>query len=81
MGWVDHIFVIDHVTCWYDSTPQYQMPEEDAFCVFVSLMKDYCLRELYKPSMADLSLCFHLLEKSLEDLLPNLYFHFKAVVS
>ena len=57
-----------------------QMPEEDAFCVFVSLMKDYRLRELYKPSMADLSLCFHLLEKSLEELFPNLYLHFRAVV-
>lgn len=56
------------------------MPEEDAFCVFVSLMKDYRLRELYKPSMADLGLCFHLLEKSLEELFPNLYLHFRAVV-
>lgn len=57
------------------------MPEEDAFCVFVNLMKDYRLRELYKPSMADLSLCFHLLEKSMEELFPNLHLHFRAVVS
>jgi hypothetical protein len=56
------------------------MPEEDAFCVFVSLMKDYRLRELYKPSMADLSVCFHILEKALEELFPNLYLHFRAVV-
>ena len=61
--------------------PPLQMPEEDAFCVFVNLMKDYRLRELYKPSMADLSLCFHLLEKSMEELFPNLYLHFRAVVS
>ena len=61
------------------STPP-QMPEEDAFCVFVSLMKDYRLRELYKPSMADLGLCFHLLERSMEELFPNLYLHFRAVV-
>ena len=56
------------------------MPEEDAFCVFVSLMKDYRLRELYKLSMADLGLCFHLLEKCLDELFPNLYLHFRAVV-
>ena len=42
------------------------MPEEEAFCVFVKLMKDYRLRDLFKPSMADLGLCFYIFEKFLE---------------
>ena len=43
-----------------------KMPEEDAFCVFVRLMYDYKLRDLFKPSMADLGLCFFQLERLVE---------------
>ncbi len=43
-----------------------QMPEEEAFCVLVQLMQFYKMRELYKPSMADLSLCFYQLDKLVE---------------
>ena len=39
-----------------------QMPEEEAFAVFVALMQDYRLRELFKPSMAELGLCMYQLE-------------------
>ncbi|CAG2238652.1 EVI5 [Mytilus edulis] len=39
-----------------------QMPEEEAFAVLVKLMQDYRLRELFKPSMAELSLCMYKLE-------------------
>ena len=42
------------------------MPEEEAFCVLVRLMVKYKLRELYKPSMADLGLCFYQLDKLIE---------------
>lgn len=42
------------------------MPEEDAFCVFVRLMYDYKLRDLFKPSMADLGLCFFQLDRLVE---------------
>ena len=56
------------------------MPEEDAFGVFVSLMSHYKLRELYKPSMADLSLCFYQLETVVEVFTPcthtHTYIHF-----
>ena len=38
------------------------MPEEEAFCVLVKLMQDYRLRELFKPSMAELGLCMYQLE-------------------
>ena len=39
-----------------------QMPEEEAFAVFVALMQEYRLRELFKPSMAELGLCMYQLE-------------------
>ena len=42
------------------------MPEEEAFCVLVQLMTKYKMREVYKPSMADLSLCFYQLERLIE---------------
>lgn len=38
------------------------MPEEEAFAVLVKLMQDYRLRELFKPSMAELGLCMYKLE-------------------
>lgn len=50
------------------------MPEEEAFCVFVKLMQDYRLRELFKPSMAELGLCMYQFEFMIQvkpsDLLP-----------
>ena len=42
------------------------MPEEEAFCVLVKLMQDYRLRELFKPSMAELGLCMFQLECMLQ---------------
>lgn len=43
-----------------------QMPEEDAFAVLVRLMEDYRLREIYKPTMAELGLCIYQLECSVQ---------------
>ena len=43
-----------------------QMPEEDAFCVFVKLMQDYRMREIFKPTMAELGLCIFQLESLLQ---------------
>ncbi|XP_069795342.1 ecotropic viral integration site 5 protein homolog isoform X5 [Narcine bancroftii] len=45
-----------------------QMPEEEAFCVFVKLMQDYRLRELFKPSMAELGLCMYQFEWMIQGL-------------
>ena len=39
-----------------------QMPEEEAFAVLVQLMQEYRLRELFKPSMAELGLVMFQLE-------------------
>ncbi|ETE73608.1 Ecotropic viral integration site 5 protein-like protein, partial [Ophiophagus hannah] len=49
-----------------------QMPEEEAFCVFFKLMQDYRLRELFKPSMAELGLCMYQFESMIQ--------HFQKVV-
>ncbi|XP_061097269.1 ecotropic viral integration site 5 protein homolog isoform X4 [Conger conger] len=55
-----------------------QMPEEEAFCVFVKLMQDYRLRELFKPSMAELGLCMYQFECMIQEQLPELHLHFQA---
>uniref|UniRef100_A0A672IPS4 Ecotropic viral integration site 5b n=1 Tax=Salarias fasciatus TaxID=181472 RepID=A0A672IPS4_SALFA len=55
-----------------------QMPEEEAFCVFVKLMQDYRLRELFKPSMAELGLCMYQFENMIQEQLPELHLHFQA---
>ncbi|CAF1359126.1 unnamed protein product, partial [Didymodactylos carnosus] len=54
------------------------MPEEDAFCVFVSIMHDYKMREIYKPNMFYLGLCMYQLECMVEELLPELHRHFQS---
>ncbi|XP_039590709.1 EVI5-like protein isoform X2 [Polypterus senegalus] len=55
-----------------------QMPEEEAFCVFVKLMQDYRLRELFKPSMAELGLCMYQFEYMIQEQLPELHVHFQS---
>ncbi|XP_075800608.1 ecotropic viral integration site 5 protein homolog isoform X4 [Microtus pennsylvanicus] len=55
-----------------------QMPEEEAFCVFVKLMQDYRLRELFKPSMAELGLCMYQFECMIQEHLPELSVHFQS---
>ncbi|CAL9695869.1 unnamed protein product [Knipowitschia caucasica] len=55
-----------------------QMPEEEAFCVFVKLMQEYRLRELFKPSMAELGLCMYQFESMIQEHLPELHMHFQA---
>ncbi|XP_045703040.1 ecotropic viral integration site 5 protein homolog isoform X4 [Phyllostomus hastatus] len=55
-----------------------QMPEEEAFCVFVKLMQDYRLRELFKPSMAELGLCMYQFECMIQEHLPELFIHFQS---
>lgn len=38
------------------------MPEEESFAVFVKLMQDYKMRDMFKPTMAELGLCMFQLE-------------------
>nr|CAB3243940.1 EVI5-like protein [Phallusia mammillata] len=55
-----------------------QMPEEEAFAVFTTLMQEYRLRELFKPSMAELGLCMYQLENLIQEHAPELMIHFHA---
>ncbi|NXL78642.1 RBG1L protein, partial [Leptocoma aspasia] len=52
------------------------MPEEQAFCVFVKIMYDYGLRDLYKNNFEDLHCKFFQLEKLMQEQLPDLHSHF-----
>ena len=54
------------------------MPEEEAFAVLVALMQDYRLRDMFKPSMAELGVCMYQLEHLVSDTHPDLYAHFTA---
>ncbi|CAG7836729.1 unnamed protein product [Allacma fusca] len=55
-----------------------QMPEEEAFAVVVKLMQDYRLREMFKPSMAELGLVMYQLEMCVQEQLPELHVHFTS---
>jgi len=57
------------------------MPEEDAFCVFVKLMSratGYSLREMYKPGMGELPVLLYQLDMLINEHCPELHTHFKA---
>lgn len=53
------------------------MPEEEAFCVLVSLMYDYGLRDLYKDGFENLYLRLYQLNRLIQDQLPRLHEHFE----
>ncbi|KAK9499395.1 hypothetical protein O3M35_002439 [Rhynocoris fuscipes] len=55
-----------------------QMPEEEAFAVFVKIMKDYRMRDMFKPTMAELGLCMYQLENLVQELMPDLHNHFNS---
>eukprot|EP00040_Diaphanoeca_grandis_P020119 m.106890 g.106890 ORF g.106890 m.106890 type:complete len:502 (-) comp27755_c0_seq1:91-1596(-) len=52
------------------------MPEEDAFRTFSILMRDFKLRGLFRPSMADLPLRFYQFDKLFKETYPELHAHF-----
>ncbi|KAK6626884.1 ecotropic viral integration site [Polyplax serrata] len=54
------------------------MPEEEAFAVLVKLMRDYRMRDMFKPSMAELGLCMFQLENLVQEFIPDLYVHFQS---
>lgn len=53
----------------------FNMPEEEAFTLFVRLMSKYNLRSLFTAEMTGLHLHLHLFERLLEDYEPALYCH------
>merc|ERR1719319_1917681 len=55
-----------------------QMPEEESFAVLVRIMADYRMREMFKPSMAELGLCMYQLDTLVQEHIPELYVHFQS---
>ncbi|KAJ3306414.1 GTPase-activating protein [Blyttiomyces sp. JEL0837] len=55
-----------------------KMPDEEAFCVLVKLMKAYNFRELYTQSMAGLHLRLYQFDRLLEEMFPVVAKHLEA---
>lgn len=55
------------------------MPEEQAFCVFVRIMQNYGLRNLFRNNFDELYLKFYQLDQLLEDHMPDLHQHFNRI--
>lgn len=55
-----------------------QMPEEEAFAVLVQIMQQHRMRDMFKPSMAELGLCMYQLESLVQEQLNDLYVHFQS---
>ncbi|XP_037028411.1 ecotropic viral integration site 5 ortholog isoform X3 [Bradysia coprophila] len=55
-----------------------QMPEEEAFAVLVQIMQQHRMRDMFKPSMAELGLCMYQLENLVQEQLPELHVHFQS---
>ncbi|GAA6028944.1 hypothetical protein JCM8097_001518 [Rhodosporidiobolus ruineniae] len=51
------------------------MPDEEAFCVLVRLMKAYDLRSHYTPNMPGLQLRLFQFDRLVEELLPGVFLH------
>ncbi|BGP34274.1 GTPase-activating protein [Rhodotorula toruloides] len=51
------------------------MPDEEAFCVLVRLMKAYDLRSHYTPNMPGLQLRLFQFDRLVEELLPSVFLH------
>ncbi|XP_052746837.1 ecotropic viral integration site 5 ortholog isoform X3 [Bicyclus anynana] len=55
-----------------------QMPEEEAFAVLLTIMQHHRMRDMFKPSMAELGLCMFQLENLVQELIPELHVHFQS---
>ncbi|XP_055299474.1 ecotropic viral integration site 5 ortholog isoform X8 [Sitodiplosis mosellana] len=55
-----------------------QMPEEEAFAVLVQIMQQHRMRDMFKPSMAELGVCMYQLENLVLEQFPDLHVHFQS---
>jgi len=55
-----------------------QLDEEESFLLLCKIMQEYRMREIYKPTMAELGLCIYQLECLVQEQLPELYVHFQT---
>lgn len=58
---------------------EFQMPEEEAFCILVAIMYKYGLRELYKDNFDILYLHLYQLSRLIKEQLPKLHEHFEQI--
>lgn len=54
------------------------MPEEEAFAVLVQIMQQHRMRDMFKPSMAELGVCMYQLENLVQEQFPDLHLHFQS---
>lgn len=54
------------------------MPEEEAFAVLVQIMQQHRMRDMFKPSMAELGVCMYQLENLVLEQFPDLHVHFQS---
>lgn len=54
------------------------MPEEEAFAVLVQIMQQHRMRDMFKPSMAELGVCMYQLENLVLEQFPDLHCHFQS---
>lgn len=54
------------------------MPEEEAFAVLVQIMQQHRMRDMFKPSMAELGVCMYQLENLVQEHFPELHVHFQT---
>lgn len=54
------------------------MPEEEAFAVLVQIMQQHRMRDMFKPSMAELGVCMYQLENLVQEQFPELHVHFQT---
>jgi len=55
------------------------MPEEQAFLLLVSIMRNYGVRNLFRRGFENLQLRFYQLERLMEEIIPDLYQHFVSI--
>lgn len=55
-----------------------QMPEEEAFAVLVQIMQQHKMRDMFKPSMAELGLCMYQLENLVQEHMYEMHVHFQS---
>jgi hypothetical protein len=55
------------------------MPEEDAFCLFIKIMYDYKVRDMFKKGFANMQLKYFQLTKMVEKHIPDLFAHFREL--
>lgn len=54
------------------------MPEEEAFAVLIQIMQQHRMRDMFKPSMAELGVCMYQLENLVQEHFPELHVHFQT---